>query len=1362
MSNESMPAERHSDLQTLLPETLTRVLQGSGSTQLESQYTQFNGSVMMADISGFTTLAERLSHEGSDGLEQLNAVVDAYFARIMGIIHDHGGDLLKMAGDAMVVFWQEYETIAEPAIAAARCALTIQETCHELEVLPGERLSISIGLSHGPLNVFLVGEMAGRWEFLARGESLFGMIKAQKLAEPGQVVIHQTLQDQLPNEGLSLETGAADEFSILKSIQGEAIKIKEIDMLPYDPRLESFISELSRHRLSVPESAWQAEMRRVTVLFIHIPVGPPDDMIGDLETITDWMSIFVDIISRYGGAIKEWIYEDQFITPLVVFGLPSMSHEDDAARGIHVAFDVAASLKSFGVNCSIGVATGKAFLGAVGNDRRKEFALVGEVLNTASRLSHHEEASILCDEATRLGCEDRFQFESLGKITPKGWTEPIEVFKPLKESQARVSREIFVGHRKELQTLLDALQLQAAGEGTSFWLEADPGMGKSSLVREMIHHAERLGSRILLGKGESIHHATPYHAWRPLLRNLIGVQETDSKSRQIEQVESVLSAKFRWRSLAPLLSDILRLGVEDNHLTEQMVGKIRAFNTSKLICEILAHLAEKESLVLILEDAHWMDSASLELIAAVSEMSTSLVMLLTSRLSSQDSTVREQIKDLQVISLQPLSEKDCETLLAARLGANSLEPALLQFIYVRTKGIPLYCIELGYALQNNDSIQTAGGVCRLKPGIDMQSMHLPENLQAVIAERIDHLDTEIQMTAKVAAIIGDTFVMDLLEKVYPGSCDGSKLREHVAELMQSHLVDQNSEDSESQFQFSHAVIKDAIYGMVVSSQRKALHASIAAEMENLEGTGKQTLPQVLAHHWLSAGEHIKAAHYFGTAADIALKEGAYRESLDFSTQAVTLLEKELSSAPAVLDAEENTATLRGKWIRLKAEALLGLGELPQSVAAFHEAVAALEGPDLESRSEQDIIGGGESWLSLRDGMQQNTSDSDQKTQSEVAMDLSLAYEKLGVLYLFSCLPHMTLSAAYHSLHYALNFEENPVRPRSMALLSLAFALISRMDLAEAYAEWATSEAQGEGADGTLGRVNEFLSMWYMGHGKWEESASMLENCRKTFSELGDRRFLIECSCLYSTNNHYLGRYKERVNQGQKICELGVQSGDVQAQSWGVLDQIESLLTLNDLDEVARIGLPLLDQIGVSIFGCDVIMTHGLLAKYYLQRGELPEAVKLAELGLEEISAVEPTIVYNLEAYAGVATVLIEAARASGQDDANFQAAISRAEAACEEFKKFAQVFPIGRARHALLMGRLAHARGEADEALRLTQQAFKESMILTMDFEKALALRQLAEFETKPQAARDSLKEQAFALFDSLGASSSELNWLQY
>lgn len=1358
MSIEPSDPQNSAVLQTLLPETLSRLLQQVGADELESQQFAMQGSVMMADVTGFSSLAERLGSEGADGLEELNHALSSYFGRAMDIIQAHGGDLLKMAGDAMMVYWPQDGASADSAQAAISCALEIQRHCHEFEVVPGKVLSMRIGLAQGPLHAFFVGEIHDGWDFLTRGESLFNMIHAQRLAKPGQVVLHQSIEESFDEGVLNTEATDEVEFSVLNELQTTLSAGASGECKTSDPRLEAFASQLSRHRLGLPDGAWQAEMRRITVLFTSIPLGPPDDLIADLETIRDWMSIFADIVFRYGGAIKEWIYEEQTLTPLVVFGLPSMSYEDNAARGIHVAFDIFDSLKSFGVDCSVGIATGKAFLGAVGNDRRQEFALLGEVLNRASRLSHQQESSILVDEATRNDCEARIQFQSLGEAKLKGWAEAVEVFKPLKEVQTQVAREIFVGHRKELRILLDALQMQSIGDGAAFWLQAGPGMGKSSLVRELIHHAESLGARILLGMGESIHHATPYHAWRPLLRHFLGIQETDSKARQIELVENVLSKKFRWRSLSPLLSDILRLGVQDNHLTEQMVGVMRVFNTSKLICEILELQAKEEPMVIILEDAHWMDSASLELISAVSELNSSIVMLLTSRVSNDDANIKTEIQALKSIPLQPLVEEECEQLIAARLGATSLEPALLQFIHIRTKGIPLYCIELAYALQNNGSIQTTGGICRLKPGIDLQSMQLPENLQAVIAERIDHLDMEIQMTAKVAAIIGDSFVMDILEKVYPGSCDGSQLKQHVAQLMDSHLIDQTGEGTSKQFQFSHAVIKDAIYGMVVPSQRKALHASIAAELEKVDGT--QTLPQVLAYHWLNAGESVKAAHYFGLAADISLKEGAYRESLEFSTQAVSLLEKELSGANFHIGAEENTSTLRGKWIRLKAEALLGLGELPQSVAAFHEAVAALNGPNPDSKPKQEITEAATQWLSLEDVGGSTTATG--AVIPEVALDLSLAYEKLGVLYLFSCLPEMTLSAAYLSMHYALEHKENPVRPRAMALLSLGFALQCNMELAESYASWATKESQGESAVGTLGRVNEFLSMWYMGHGRWEESAKLLQDSRETFTDLGDRRFLIECSCLYSTNNHYLGNYRERVRQGERICELGYQTGDVQAQCWGVLDQIESLLTLNDLDEVARIGLPLLDQVGISIFGCDVIMTYGLLAKYHLQSGNLADAIKLAECGLEETRNGDPTIVYILEAYAGIATVFIEAAREDNEAVLAKQTALNNAEEACQEMARFAAVFPIGRARHALLLGRLAHARGDMEQALVHTQQAFREAMTFGMDFEKALALRQLAELETKRDAARSSLKEQAFALFDSLGIGGNELEWLRY
>ncbi|MEI9895435.1 MAG: hypothetical protein WDN28_16490 [Chthoniobacter sp.] len=294
-------------------------------------------------------------------------------------------------------------------------------------------------------------------------------------------------------------------------------------------------------------------------------------------------------------------------------------------------------------------------------------------------------------------------------------------------------------------------------------------------------------------------------------------------------------------------------------------------------------------------------------------------------------------------------------------------------------------------------------------------------------------------------------------------------------------------------------------------------------------------------------------------------------------------------------------------------------------------------------------------------------------------------------------------------------------------MALASSLVPSRFFAERYASAALKVATRLGHESTTARVREFLGMYLMGEGRWEKTAENFEQAIAGFQLVGDRRREIECTCLLSTWNHYRGDFTKRVILGQRVFDLGCATGDLQAQAWGMLDQIESLLNLGDFERVRSLGNDLKQHLGQNIYGADEIMAYGLLAALELRIGRLAEALPHAEKALAVMNKVTPTIVYNLESYAAVA------GRVSERAGAFRRKAIPRARIS---WQKPARPVPArGGSRRssasamprALLLTGVEHElAGDMTQAVRLSREGLAAALQLEMPYEEALAHRQLA------------------------------------
>ncbi|MCE9600483.1 MAG: adenylate/guanylate cyclase domain-containing protein [Spirochaetia bacterium] len=389
----------------------------------------FQGAVLFADMQNFTILAERLTREDPVmGVKKLAAYLDIYIGRLVDIITEHGGDIVKFAGDAVFAVWEtEADGNLDRAVRAAiHCGLSIQKQLHKYEVAPGELLALRVGVGSGNLHELHLGGYRDRWELLIAGAPMGDAGKAGTLADPGEVVLSpaaSAIMEQAGEgrriTGLRLKVATPDPATLPGPLHRTDVPAGAQD---------AFNVYIPRAILVDESSGPQAELRPLTVLFCKVKdfKYTKETALSDVQII---MLIMQECIYRHEGSINRFGVDEKGAILLAAFGLPPLVHDNDPERGVLAALDIRRALRSISRNASVGVASGRAFCGTVGNDTRCEYTMHGVNVNLAARLMVNAE-TILCDEKTYLATQNKFDFTKQTPLRLKGRTGLIQTYQP--------------------------------------------------------------------------------------------------------------------------------------------------------------------------------------------------------------------------------------------------------------------------------------------------------------------------------------------------------------------------------------------------------------------------------------------------------------------------------------------------------------------------------------------------------------------------------------------------------------------------------------------------------------------------------------------------------------------------------------------------------------------------------------------------------------------------------------------------------------------------------------------------------------------------------------------------------------------
>ncbi|MSQ37802.1 MAG: hypothetical protein EXR61_05765 [Chloroflexi bacterium] len=707
-----------------------------------------------------------------------------------------------------------------------------------------------------------------------------------------------------------------------------------------------------RHRLLV--QMLEQERRLVTVLFADMVgfTALADELDPELlqELVSGIFEALAEEAIRYDGTIEKFIGDAIF----VIFGAP-IAHEDDPQRALRTALAMqhvftahAARLqkeRGITIGLRIGVHTGLVVAGG-GVRSGPEYGVMGDTVNIASRLQSAAGAGeIYVTQATFRFTNREFSFREVGPITMKGKEQPVLAYALASErTEARERLELnapLVGRWMELSRLDLAYQSARIGRTEVVLVAGEAGIGKSRLLAEFVgltDSAEGAGPaelpRVLRWTFSRVNQRS-YAGFVEPLRDALDVDPASPDA--VATLKARLAAMgFPSPTMPELLAQFLRLSGAPQPENESDEWKRSLYIA---VFDLLAGLARERPLLYVLEDLHFADSASLDLLwfVATRPSRVPMLFLLAQRLGQGAPEPRPSRTNFSQIVLEPLTNEE-----ASRIVESALDwapDALRDRIVSRAGGNPFFIEESIRSLVESGAVaRDEGGEWRMRDAAS--ALEVPATLHAVIAARIDRLPPAAKESLQLASVIGQRFGDRVLREA-----GGTRLAEAVDTLIAADLVVEAApgERREGRYRFKHAVTQEVAYNTLLVRRRAELHRRVAAAMEKVLGDEVSEFAPALAHHYLLGEDQAKAADYSWKAAESALAIHAHVEAIRFGEQALELYEK-LGNVSAAVEA----VYLIGRVRRYR-------GETDQGLAVYERALALLEGANASAAEKARLI-----------------------------------------------------------------------------------------------------------------------------------------------------------------------------------------------------------------------------------------------------------------------------------------------------------------------------------------------------------------------------------------------------------------------
>ena len=1198
---------------------------------------RFDAAVLWLDVSGFTALSEVLAEQGPAGAERLSELLNERFGALIDVVARHGGDITHFAGDALCAVWPLGAEL--PLAAALRLAASAALALQALPDDPGRRageppLRVRVGIAAGSCAWTVLGGEAEAF-FVVGGAPPAIAAAAAAAGSPGEVVVAEAAWPMLHGTVDGGKVGPSGDRR-LQSLHDDGAVLPEAPVArPVDAETAArFLPLVLRERLAL-SGGWLAEFRRVTVLFLGFGDGDFADPCHHAAAQHQVLALQA-VVERFEGTVHQLVAEERGATLIAAWGLAGVTHEDDPRRGIEAALAMQAALSRLGVPCGAGISTGRLFCGVRGSAARREWAIVGDRMNLAARLMRAACQGLLCDDGTASAAAARQLFEPLPPMALKGKARPVPVFRPMGAAPARAAAVELFGRDSETAQFEDWLNNLGEGRGGMRLIEGEAGIGKSALLAGLARRAAARGATVVRSEGDAVESGTAYFAWRGLLRALLGVEAGAAADIVARILSEQLADEPAARDRFALLNDVLALDLPETAITAAMEPRGRADALRELVGTWLRRAAERRPLLVVIDDAQWLDSASWSLLAAAAQHAQAVLFAVALRPvdQPQPAGLRRLLEaDVGRLALAPLTPADALRMVCARLEIDALPRAAEALIVERAMGNPFFSEQLALALRDAGHLVIEGGRCRLaRPDAELGALAVPETVQGVVTGRIDRLGSDEQLTLKVAAVIGRSFGERVLGAVHPAAPAPPVLGGHLRHLQQLEFTRPDAPEPEATHEFIHAITQQVAYGLMIYAQRRQMHRAVAAWFEQrFEGALDPHLP-LLAHHWAQAADAERALHYLERSAAQALERFANDEVLRFVGRALAIVAQ---------DGLTIDAPRRARWSWFQGEALLKLARYAESRGHFVDALQRLGQAVPASPARLGMRFAGQLLLQwahrLRGGARRVSSDTE-------AEDLRLAAHLHQRLAEVGYWGHDMLTLL-HSTVASLNLAERAGASRQLQLAYHVFGFVAGLAgspaLQRSYTRRAAALAPQVGHVETDAFGAQIDLIYFNGQARWAEMEGAARRASRLFERIGERFRWQSCVVLRAWGELHRGDAEAALGLFREALAMAGSEGPSQVQLWCGAGLVAVHLASGRAAAAADVTrLEALLAHGVD--HSDAILCHGLLALAHQRAQEDDACARHAARAAALIDKWPPASFHTLLGNAAVVQVRREA------------------------------------------------------------------------------------------------------------------------
>ncbi len=923
------------NLHTYLPQDRRRAL-----ARGESLPDRTNGTALFADISGFTALTEQLRDTlGSRrGIEALTSQINAVYTALIAEVERYDGTVISFAGDAVMCWFdagqgatdEDSQTTAARAVASALAMQTAMSHFPELR--------LKIAVASGSARRFVVGDPQIHYVDTLAGATVSRTATGEHLAHKGELLLDEATVKLLDTAVTIAEwredSATGERFAVTTHLAGTIALPPLPEVPPLEPtQLQPWLHQPVYEREAAGQGSFLTEFRPCVALFVRF-VGIDYDRDEAIAQLDAFIQLLQQITTRYDGALLQLIIGDKGSYAYVNFGA-LQAHEDDGRRAIKAALELR---KVTSLALQMGIAQGVMRVGAYGGATRRTYGALGDDVNLAARLmAQAAPGEILVSKQVQSGTATDFAFVAYTAVRFKGKAKPVPIFAVAGQQKRRAIRLQepayalpMVGRQTEVQQIAEKLELAAAGKSQIIGIVAEAGLGKSRLVAEVIRATRQQGFVGYGGACQSDAISTPYQAWKSIWQAFFDVDPEMPLRKLMRNLEGEIEDRAPSRMGAmPLLNVLLGLNIPENEFTQTLEPKMRQSALHALLEDCLKAAAQDEPLLIVIEDLHWIDALSHELLEQLAKglEQYPVCFVLAYRppqIARLEVPQLEALAQFTKIELHELTQTEAESAIRAKLAqlyparGDSLPAGLTETLMARAQGNPFYLEELLNYVRDRG----------LDPA-EIENIELPDSLHTLILSRIDQLSEVEKSTLRVASIVGRLFRAKWLIGYYPALGGFPQVQAALDALEALEITPQDTPEPELAYLFKHIVTHEVTYESLPFATRARLHEQLALY---LESTYPEALPlEALVFHYGRSNNTAKHIEYLRRAGEAAQRSYSNDAALNYYGALLPLLTDAQEQAHIHVQRGQ-VQQLLGQWAEAESDYLAAL-ELGKADAA---------------------------------------------------------------------------------------------------------------------------------------------------------------------------------------------------------------------------------------------------------------------------------------------------------------------------------------------------------------------------------------------------------------------------------------------